>query len=216
MKKAGLILAGMLVALCILGLVSPAKGQVLPPKISLEMDGVPVMTLNIHVCSEFTLEFWIRDIPPGYSMVYFDYNIKWDPNLMELKDADPIEPIGWDHTVFQVEPGLILGKGYRESPQVLGWTEDATWAHLTFHCLGEGTGVILLTSPLEATMILLDESGYPHNTEPEPFEVTVHQFKAVGGVLHSVDKLAVLSPYLALIGLVGVVTVAVAIRRRNP
>jgi len=41
--------------------------------------------------------------------------------------------------------------------------------------------------------------------------------RAVGGILHSVDKLALLSPYLALVGLAGVVTVAVAAtRRRKP
>lgn len=57
MKKIGVILATMLVALCVLALVSPAKGQISAPKISLEMNGVPVTTLNIPVCSEFTLEF---------------------------------------------------------------------------------------------------------------------------------------------------------------
>jgi len=38
---------------------------------------------------------------------------------------------------------------------------------------------------------------------------------AVGGILHSVDKLALLSPYLALVGLAGVVTVAAATTRRR-
>jgi len=38
----------------------------------------------------------------------------------------------------------------------------------------------------------------------------------VGGVLTGTDKLAVLSPYLVLISLVGAVTVAVAIRRPKP
>jgi len=39
--------------------------------------------------------------------------------------------------------------------------------------------------------------------------------RAVGGILHSVDKLALLSPYLALISLVGAVTVAAAVQRRR-
>lgn len=40
--------------------------------------------------------------------------------------------------------------------------------------------------------------------------------RPVGGILITVNKLEVLAPYLALVGLVGAVTVAVAIRRRSP
>mgnify|MGYP006270229975 CR=1 FL=1 len=39
---------------------------------------------------------------------------------------------------------------------------------------------------------------------------------SVGGVVVPLNKLAVLSPYLALLGLVGAVTVAVALQRREP
>ena len=109
---------------------------------------------------------------------------------------------------------MIIGKGAPEDTQ--GWTENSAWVRFTFHCLGEGTGVILLTSPMPFTIVLRDPQGDPHDTAPEPFEVTVHQFKAVGGVVVPVNKLAVLSPYWALIGLVGAVTVAVAVRRRKP
>jgi len=112
-----------------------------------------------------------------------------------------------------VEPGLIIGKGAPEDTQ--GWTENSAWARFTFHCLGAGTGVILLTSPMPGT-IILRYGEVTVWTSPEPCEVTVHQFKTVGGVVVPVNKLAVLSPYLALIGLVGAVTVAVAIRRRKP
>jgi len=217
MKKTGLVPATMLLALCVLGSMSPASGQnnnqVPAPEISLEMNGVPVTTLNIPVCSTFTLEFWIRDIPGGYSMVEFDYGVEWDPNLMELKDAYLIAHLGWEQNVAQVEPGLIIGKGAPEDTQ--GWTENSAWARFTFHCLGAGTGVILLVSPMAATIVLRDQAGAPHQTSPAPFEVTVHQFKAVGGVVVPVNKLAVLSPYLALIGLVGVVTMAVAVQNRR-
>jgi len=198
MKKTGLILATMLLALCVLGLVSPAQGNALP-KISLEINGVPVTTLNIRVCSEFTLDLWIRDIPLGYSMVYFIILIDWDSNLIELVNVDPIEPPGWTFTA---------GGKWTGPP----WTEDAVWARFTFHCLGEGTGLMVLTSPI---IVLQDPDENPYDTEPEPFEFTVHQYRAVGGVLTGTDKLAVLSPYLALIGLVGAVTVAVAVQRRR-
>jgi len=215
MKKTGLILATILVALCVLGLISSAEGQISAPKISLEINGVPVTTLNIPVCSTFTLEFWIRNIPLGYSMVYFDYGVEWDPNLMELKDADPIDHLGWIQSMAQVDPGLIIGKGYTEEEQ--GWTGDDAWIRFTFHCLGEGTDVMLLVSPIVGTIVLKDQAGGLHDTFPDPFEVTVHQYtRAVGGVVVPINKLAVLSPYLALIGLVGALTATFAIRRRKP
>jgi len=43
----------------------------------------------------------------------------------------------------------------------------------------------------------------------------IDPIRAVGGILHSVDKLALLSPYLALISLAGAVTVAVVRRRKT-
>jgi len=211
MKKTGLILAGMLLALCVLGLISPAKGQT-APKISLEMNGVPVTTLNIPVCSKFTLEFWIRDIGIGWGLVAFVIEITWNPDLIELLEADPIEREGWTHGVSQ-GPGYAIVKSSTTVPN--RWFGNATWVLFTFHCLGEGTDLMVLESP-EGDGIVLSDGGPGGLTYPEPFEVTVHQFKAVGGVVVPVNKLAVLSPYLALIGLVGAVTVAVAVRRRKP
>ena len=208
MKKTGLILATMLVALCVLGLISPAKGQA-APKISLEMNGVPVTTLNIPVCSKFTLEFWIRDIEMSWGLVAFDIVITWNPDLIELLEADPIEREGWTHIVSP-GPGYATVKSYTTVAN--RWIGNATWVLFTFHCLGEGTDLMVL----ESGEIVLSDGGPGAPTYPEPFEVTVHQFKAVGGVVVPVNKLAVLSPYLALIGLVGAVTVAVAVRRRKP
>jgi len=40
--------------------------------------------------------------------------------------------------------------------------------------------------------------------------------RVVGGVMVPANKLIILAPYLASVGLVGAVTVAVAIRRRKP
>jgi len=213
MRKTGLILATMLVALCVLGAMSPASGNLLQaPEISLEMNGVPVTTLNVAVCSKFTLEFWIRDIPDGWGVVAFDIVITWNHNLIELLEADPVEREGWTSAVSQ-GPGFAKVKFFTVVEN--RWIGNATWVLFTFHCLGEGTDLMVLESPGDS--ILLSNGVDIDPTLPEPCEVTVHQFKAVGGVVVPVDKLAVLSPYLALIGLVGVVTVAVAAtRRRKP
>jgi len=212
MKKTGLILATMLVALCVLGLASPAQGQEPPaaPRISLEMNGVPVTRLNIPVCSEFTLEFWIRNIPPDYSMWRFSLRIEW-LDLMELvgEDHSMLEPREWSG-VFRSGAGFIEG-GAEGFP----WAGDAVWGTFTFHCLGGGISAIA-TKPSPATVITLTDGEEDYDTDPEPFEATVNQYRAVGGVLTGTDKLAVLSPYLVLISLVGAVTVAVAIRRPKP
>jgi len=213
MRKTGLILTTMLLALCVLGSMSPASGnnQLLAPEISLEMNGVPVTTLNVAVCSKFTLEFWIRKIPDGWGVMAFDIVITWNHNLIELLEADPIEREGWTQIVSQ-GPGFAKVKSFTVVAN--RWIGNATWVLFTFHCLGEGTDLMVLESPGEDT-ILLSDGGLPVSTYPKSCEVTVHQFKAVGGVVVPVNKLAVLSPYLALIGLVGVVTVAVAVQRRR-
>jgi len=53
-------------------------------------------------------------------------------------------------------------------------------------------------------------------TRPNLVVTTVYQgVKPVGGLLVPVSKLTVLAPFLALIGLFGVVTAAVAIRKRR-
>jgi len=49
-----------------------------------------------------------------------------------------------------------------------------------------------------------------------PMRYQVYRPRPVGGYMLPVNKLEVLAPYLALVGLVGAVTAAVAIRRRNP
>jgi len=80
---------------------------------------------------------------------------------------------------------------------------------LTFHCSGAGTSPLHIDKPL----IYLRPTT---EIAPDVFSATVHQSSGpVGGVLTGTDKLAVLSPYLALIGLVGAVTVAVAVTRRR-
>jgi len=203
MKKTGLILATMLLGLCVLGLVSPAQGNALPRLV------IEPSTITVMVCREFTVEIWIRAIP--YYMIGFDFRVEWDPTAMEYRyhttndhGWPEIHGVGADYLWFGYPPDT----GH-------AITGDDWWATITFHCLHEGTSIIIVESA--DTVWLWDGVGEPFGVDPEYYGATVHQYaRAVGGVLTGTDKLAVLSPYLALIGLVGAVTVAVAVRRRKP
>jgi len=123
---------------------------------------------------------------------------------MELVDRENYaEGRGW-----QYKENLGDGK-YSAEPKVYGpgWTEDAAWVKLTFHCLGEGTSEIYFD---DASIFI---QGY---ITPDLFICIAHQStRPVGGVLTPVNKLAILAPYLALLGLVGAVSLAATARRRR-
>jgi hypothetical protein len=91
------------------------------------------------------------------------------------------------------------------------YNEDALWAVITFHCLGEGTSVI------EADGFAWPVTGL--KSELAPSESTVNQVppNPVGGVLVPVNKLEILAPYVALAGLIATVTIVIVkIRSRKP
>ena len=205
MKKTGLVPATMLLALCVLGLVPPTSGNGPPPRLTIEPQ-----TVTVNVCSEFTVEIWIRDIPSGWSMVGFDFRVEWDPTAMEYR-FHTTNDHGWLY-MHDVGAGYLWFTYPIDTGHEI--TEGDWWASITFHCLHEGTSTIVVTST--DTIWLWDGEQTPFGVDPEFYGATVHQTRAVGGVLTGTDKLAVLSPYLALIGLVGAVTVAVAVRRRKP
>jgi len=188
-----------LTALIVLGLSHPVSAPIADPDISVEP-----REINAYVCSRFSVEIWITNLPGP--MTWFNFTILWDPNLMELVDRENYA-VGRDWEYLE-----SLGDGrYSAEAKAYegGWSTNASWTKLTFHCLGEGTSEIYF----DGASILIGQLPY---IELDPFICTVHQtVRAVGGVLATANKLAVLSPYLALIGLVGAVTVAVAIRKRK-
>ena len=97
------------------------------------------------------------------------------------------------------------------------WTEDAAWFEFTFHCLGEGSSIVTLSSPEVGTITLVPlAGGAPVDLEPEPFEVTVNQVEpaAVGGTVTVINKLEILTPYLALVVLIIAIS-AVIIKKRK-
>lgn len=89
--------------------------------------------------------------------------------------------------------------------------EDAPWVLITFHCLGEGSSTIEVSGWVSDTLRDQDK------TFPDSVEIPVNQVPPapVGGVLMPVNKLNVITPYLALAGLVAVVSTVIVARKRH-
>ncbi len=205
-----IILAGLLIT----GFTLPTEAQPPTPKWSLEPS---IVTIN--PCENFTLTLWIRDIPDGWAMTEFEFMIEWDPTLMEIVDF-PIflgEVRGWENMSIALNATInlrLLGMQANGAQ----WSEDAAWFEFTFHCISEGTSAVTLSSPEVGTITLVAlVGGGTVNLEPEPFEVTVNQVEPapVGGISTPINKLEILTPYIALAGLIAVVSVVYVIKRRK-
>jgi len=212
-KLAKFILPAVLVALMVLWFSHPVSGFDGVPSLSIK----PAPSITVSVCSRFTIEIWITDIPTELelSMMGFNIYVGWDPTMMECVGYENYAgERGWDahDEMSNVKAKYTLMATKAEEPF---WQTDARWASITFHCKGAGTSTITLSSPRLDTIWLWD-GDEQIDTYPEPFEITCNQVgRPVGGVLTPVNKLEILAPYLALVGLVGAVTAAVAIQRRR-
>ncbi|MEM2865212.1 MAG: hypothetical protein QXR65_08130, partial [Candidatus Bathyarchaeia archaeon] len=188
----------------------------------LTQDSTPVTEINVFECEEFELNFYIDlTIPGGWGMTAFDALITWDPSQVEYVESVAIERTGWTVSIDESNVGsgslLIDGELTDGSP----FKEDAVWAIITFHCLVEGQSVITVGSPPGGTVWIGDGVTTPTPYTPDPYEVPCNQYIGpppprvvpVGGEVYSTDKLAVLAPYIALIGLASVVIMAVKRRR---
>ena len=207
-----LMFPSLLAVLLVLGLSHPVSGQPLPPTLYVEAPAF------VNVSTEFDIIIWIRDIPAGWGMTGFDVEVKWDPNDLEfiecefLGDGRP----GWDGGCG-ADTGIGGGGGsdFRSFP-ASRWTEDAAWLRFRFHCLREGPSIIAVGSLEDLTIFLEDSGGSVFPTDPEPVEVTVEQgFGAVGGITAPVSKLEILTPYIALAGLIAAVSTVYFVTRRK-
>ncbi|MGB6681608.1 MAG: DNRLRE domain-containing protein [Candidatus Bathyarchaeia archaeon] len=199
-----------------------------PPTFVVEHEGSQVSSIDVPVSSEFTLNFWIRHIPEGYGMVAFDFDVHYDPDLMELVDNEVFFPPGhsWDSAGASYDVGRYSPRGNwgydpQYNPDATPETDDFLAARATFHCKGESLGSEIRVSAGQRTVTLRNlETGEEMEMYPPDHVVVCNQqpapsnpYRYVGGELFTANKLAVLSPYLALIGLVGILTAAVAIKR---
>jgi hypothetical protein len=155
----------------------------------------------IGVSSEFTVDVWIRDLPTA--MELFSTRIEWDPSMMEyVSHVSHVTTNGWTPLFFSQLPGLIILEA-SGSP----FSEDASWISVTFHCLGPGI-----------SGIRVEESDIVSHDPPiswEGIDLEVHQTVPVGGITTPINKLEILTPYLALAGLIIAVSTVYVMRRRK-
>jgi hypothetical protein len=209
-----LVLSSILITVIVLGLSSPVKGQISQTKISVEAPS------TVIVSTEFDIIVRIIDIPSGWGLVYFDVGVDWDPNDLEyiecefLGDSRP----GWDGGCRVEVPGLAVGGGEddRDFP-VSRWTEDAEWLRFRFHCLQEGPALITVYTVDETFIIENLGNGQTVEVYPENVTVTIQQVEPapVGGTVVPTNRLEILTPYLAIAGLIAAISTVYVIKKRK-
>ena len=205
-----LTLSLIMITLIVLGLSSPVAAQEPPPP-TLYVDAPS----SVNVSTEFDIIIGIRDIPAGWGMTNIELDIQWDPNDLEyiecefLNDDKPTWSGGSCGTNVNV-PGKGGGSGGSAPPY---WTEDAEWFRFRFHCLQAGPAVIKVFDII--TVLAPLTGGASAEEFPETVTVTVNQVAPVGGVATPINKLEILAPYIALAGLIAVVSVVYVIKKRK-
>ncbi|OGD53733.1 hypothetical protein A3K80_06895 [Candidatus Bathyarchaeota archaeon RBG_13_38_9] len=220
-----LLLPILLTVLCLTAFTYQVQAQPPSPKISLRPD-----VIYVNPCSNFIVELWITDIPAGWMMTEFGLEIDWDPDYMELvqalhaDDLDPVEYFqdfyierGWNGALSgDEEVGFIHTVGWADS-ETMYWTADSPWLRVEFHCLEAGISPILLKiyEREVGPAIEITDGDAIFDVEPEPFEMDVHQIFPVGGLVSPTNKLAILTPYIALAGLIATISAVYVIKRRK-
>jgi len=185
-----------------------ASGLVLPARGDGETIAVEPQTVDVTVGSNFSIDISIRNV--GW-MLRFHFKITWDPNLVRYVSRTLLLQPGWS-----VETETVDGLGGTYVLQATGgmFSDDASWVTLTFHCVGGGSSPIGI-SPYP-------DSWWENPSVLEPFDVvsagTCNQRPVVpvGGVVTSVNRLAVMAPYVALLGLVATVAAVIVKPCKKP
>ena len=158
---------------------------------------------NVTVSTEFTVDIWIRDLP--IDMISFSFQINWDPALMEyVSHKTYVMGNGWSVGSEDVFPDRIV---LSASGPAFG--EDARWITITFHCLGKGSSWVDI-GPSDMAGAL---GGISHSRG----SATLNQIEPapVAGITSPINKLEIMTPYLALAGLIIAVSVIVIKRHKD-
>jgi hypothetical protein len=185
-----------------------ASGLVLPARGAASTVAVEPQIVDVAVGSNFSIDISIRNV--GY-MLSFHFKITWDPNLVRYVSRTLLLQPGWS-----VETETVDGLGGTYVLQATGgmFSGDALWVTLTFHCLGGGSSPIGISPD--------PDSWWENPSVLIPFDVVLggtcnqHPVVPVGGVVLPVNRLAVMAPYLALLGLVAAVAVVVVKPWKKP
>jgi hypothetical protein len=184
-----------------------ASGLALPARGAGSTVAVEPQTVDVAVGSNFSIDISIGNV---HWMLGFHFKITWDPKLIEYVSRTLLLQQGWSVVTETVD-----GVGGTYVLQAAGgmFSGDASWVTLTFHCLGGGSSPIGISPP---------DSGWENPSVSIPFDVvsggTCNQqpVAPVGGVVLPVNRLAVMAPYLALLGLVAAVAVVIVKPWKKP
>ena len=174
-------------------------------------------SISAGVSTTYSITFSVRDIPSGYGLTYLGLVLTWPSSDMELVSGTEGAslPPGWQVTLgdFTTIPPGSESKHFQMSIDTgEPVTVDREWLTVTFHCLRSGPSMITVDGSLEIRQL---PEGSISGQGIEPIEITVNQFGVIGGVTTSVNKIGVLTPYLALAGLITIVSVIYIIRKRK-
>ena len=194
---------GMLIGAICGGLITPARGN--GTIISIEPSSV-----SVTAGQQFTVQIWVRGVV-GMERFYFD--ILWDTSMMTY-----VQYTGNDNGVSCGRASWSPGPGdqfFNVMAMTPRFTGDAYWWSLRFQCLAAGTASLSMINAewrddndaysFSTVSGATVQQNAPQTTPPTP--------RHVGGEVFSANKLAVLSPYIALIGVVAIA--AVAFKKRN-
>jgi len=209
-KTAKFILSTLLIAVFLIVATIPTAEAQLFTTIYVDPPSV-----RVPVSTQFTVTVNITAV---VNLFAWQFNMTFDPALLECKGVTegPFLKTGgptiFAGPVIDNNNGWVL-VGCSLAGPIPGVTGSGDLAFVTFHCRGVGDGKLEFDP---ATTYLLDPQGAQIPREAIGGSVTQYS-RAVGGVLVPVNNLTILAPYLALVGLIGAVTVAVAAtRRRKP
>ena len=174
--------------------------------------------IDVSVGSTFLVHVSIHSLP--LSMTGFDFVVDYDPTQIQFNPPPSgyYFPTGWTKTVYDYSTLGKIELAIHADDDLAAISYDHEWLVASFTCLAAGTSIIEVSPSLsQDTIILVDGSvifypavNIPCNQHvPPPEGPNLH----VGGELFTANKLAVLSPYLALISVVAVAAVVVKCRR---
>ena len=205
----------LLVSVISLSLISPVLA-VAPPFYPTVI--VNPTSITAGVSTTFSITFSVEDFPSGYGLTHVGIVLTWPSSDMELvSGAEGASlPPGWrlffgDFT--EVPPGSEK-KQISQSIVVTGEpvTVEREWLTVTFHCLRPGPSTIAVDGVVDVKDL---QDGFITSSPHAMIEVTVNQLGPIGGVTTPVNKAAILTTYLALPGLIAVVSIVYIIKRRK-
>jgi hypothetical protein len=173
--------------------------------------------LNEGTMKWFVSQGGLNIVWGGYGLRYVGIVLLWPSSDMELVSGieGASAPPGWNPTLVDpttIPPGSE-GKYFQMSINTGEHvTVDREWLTVTFHCLGPGPSTISIDGSLELREL---PAGSTFDGPVDPIEVTINQIAPVGGVTTPVNKTEILTPYLALAGLIAVASTVYVIKKRK-